>query len=106
MHENESLLRENEISLIGFDNLKHYYDINLKFQRLDDLTVHDSFNFIKGDLANRVEVDDLFATYHPEIVINLGAQAGVRYSTENPQAYIQSNIIGFFNILEACRQNI
>ncbi len=90
--------------VIGYDNINDYYDVNLKYARLEDLK-NDNFTFIKGDLADKEAVDKLFAEYKPQIVVNLAAQAGVRYSIENPQVYIESNIIGFFNILEACRHN-
>ena len=89
--------------VIGFDNLNDYYDVSLKEARLEILNKYDNFTFIKGDLANKEEVDSLFEKYSPDIVVNLAAQAGVRYSIENPRAYIDSNIIGFFNIIEACR---
>jgi len=101
-HLSKRLLEEgNEI--IGFDNLNDYYDPALKDARLEILSTYEKFTFIKGDLADKQAVDSLFETYHPEIAVNLAAQAGVRYSIENPQAYIDSNIVGFFNILEACR---
>ena len=89
--------------VIGFDNLNDYYDVSLKEARLEILNKYDNFTFIKGDLANREEVDSLFEKYSPDIVVNLAAQAGVRYSIDNPKAYIDSNIIGFFNIIESCR---
>ncbi|MDD4690276.1 MAG: NAD-dependent epimerase [Eubacteriales bacterium] len=98
------LLTSKGCKVIGYDNINDYYDVNLKHARLEDLA-NDNFTFIKGDLADKEAVDKLFAKYKPEIVINLAAQAGVRYSIENPQVYIESNIIGFFNILEACRNN-
>jgi UDP-glucuronate 4-epimerase len=98
-------LLEKGVSIIGFDNLNDYYDVNLKHSRLEVLKDFDNYSFIKGDLANKDEVEEVFNTYNPDIVVNLGAQAGVRYSIENPDAYINSNIIGFFNILEACRHN-
>jgi len=91
--------------VIGFDNLNSYYDVNLKYSRLENLKGYENFSFIKGNLANKDEIKEVFNTYHPGIIVNLGAQAGVRYSIENPDAYIQSNIIGFYNILEACRHN-
>jgi UDP-glucuronate 4-epimerase len=91
--------------VIGFDSLNDYYDVNLKQSRLEILKGFDKYIFIKGDLANKDDVEEVFNTYHPDIVVNLGAQAGVRYSIENPDAYIQSNIVGFFNILESCRHN-
>lgn len=98
-------LLEQGFSVIGFDNLNDYYDVNLKLSRLEILKNFDNFIFIEAHLANKDEVENIFNTYHPNIVINLAAQAGVRYSIENPEAYIQSNIVGFFNILEACRHN-
>ena len=101
-HLSRRLLEQGAL-VIGFDNLNDYYDVNLKYRRLELLEGFEKYSFIKGDLANKGEVDELFATYHPDIVVNLGAQAGVRYSIENPETYIQSNIVGFFNILEASR---
>lgn len=89
--------------IIGVDNFNDYYDINLKQTRLDQLTSYENFTFIKGDISDKDTVMNLFAKYNPDIVVNLAAQAGVRYSIENPDVYIQSNIIGFYNILEACR---
>lgn len=91
--------------VIGYDNLNDYYDVNLKFARLEILKKYQKFTFIKGDLADKDALFSLFTEYKPEIVVNLGAQAGVRYSITNPDVYIDSNIIGFFNILEACRSN-
>ena len=96
-------LLEKGVKIIGYDNINEYYDVRLKYARLDILNQYENFTFIKGDLADKDKVNELFATYKPEIVVNLAAQAGVRYSIENPQAYMDSNIIGFFNILEACR---
>ena len=96
-------LLEKGVKIIGYDNINEYYDVRLKYARLDILNQYENFTFIKGDLAYKDKVNDLFETYKPEIVVNLAAQAGVRYSIENPQAYMDSNIIGFFNILEACR---
>lgn len=101
-HLSESLLSKNE-TVIGFDNLNDYYDVSLKKNRLEILEKHENFTFIKGDLADKEAVFSLFAEYRPEIAVNLAAQAGVRYSIENPDAYIQANITGFFHILEACR---
>lgn len=103
-HLAKRLLEEGR-TVIGLDNLNDYYDVSLKQSRLNILNKFDRFTFIRGDLSNKDEVDSLFNTYHPNIVVNLGAQAGVRYSIENPEAYIQSNIVGFFNILEGCRHN-
>ncbi|WEG14885.1 NAD-dependent epimerase/dehydratase family protein [Pullulanibacillus sp. KACC 23026] len=90
-------------NVIGIDNLNEYYDIKLKISRLEKLKSYEKFTFVKGDLIDKVLITDLFNKYKPNIVINLAAQAGVRYSIENPDVYIQSNIIGFYNILEACR---
>jgi len=98
-------LLEQGHQVVGFDNLNDYYDVNLKLARLDLLKPYPGFSFIKGDLGSKTEVDALFEQYNFDIVVNLGAQAGVRYSIENPAAYIQSNIVGFFNILEACRHH-
>jgi len=92
-------------TVIGFDNINDYYDTKLKYARLEILEKYEKFTFIKGDLADKEAVDSLFLTYQPEIVVNLAAQAGVRYSIDNPKAYIDSNIVGFFNIIEACRHN-
>lgn len=92
-------------TVIGFDNINDYYDTKLKYARLEILEKYEKFTFIKGDLADKEAVDNLFLTHKPEIVVNLAAQAGVRYSIDNPKAYIDSNIVGFFNIIEACRNN-
>lgn len=89
--------------VIGLDNLNDYYDVSLKYARLQHLKSFSSFYFIKGDLAEKDLIMRLFAEHQPQYVVNLAAQAGVRYSLENPDAYIASNIVGFFNILEACR---
>lgn len=90
-------------TVIGIDNLNDYYDVTLKYDRLEMLNKYENFTFIELDISDKEKVDALFAEYKPEIVVNLAAQAGVRYSIENPDAYIQSNINGFHNILEACR---
>jgi UDP-glucuronate 4-epimerase len=97
------LKRGHEVT--GFDNLNDYYDVQLKKDRLQILENHQSFNFVKGDLADRKAVEKLFAENSFQRVVNLAAQAGVRYSLENPHAYIDANIVGFMNILEACRHN-
>lgn len=97
------LTEENDIQIIGLDNLNEYYDIKIKEWRLAELNKFSNFKFIKGDLANKETVENIFKEYHPNIVVNLAAQAGVRYSITNPDAYIQSNLIGFYNILECCR---
>lgn len=96
-------LLEQGCSVIGVDNINDYYDVNLKHARLEQLLPFERFTFIRGDISEKDVVMDLFNEYKPSVVINLAAQAGVRYSIENPDAYIQSNVIGFFNILEACR---
>ena len=93
------------ITLVGLDNMNDYYDVSLKEYRLNKLTCNSNFIFVKGDLSDKKLIDDLFDKYKFDIVVNLAAQAGVRYSIENPDAYINSNIIGFYNILEACRNN-
>ena len=96
-------LLEQGFSVIGIDNINDYYDVNLKCARLDNLKPFEKFTFIKGDISDKDLVMKIFETYKPTVAINLAAQAGVRYSIENPDVYIQSNIVGFFNILEACR---
>ncbi|MCL2051984.1 MAG: GDP-mannose 4,6-dehydratase [Lachnospiraceae bacterium] len=101
-HLSLALLKKNE-TVIGFDNLNDYYDVSLKNARLDILKKHEHFHFIKGDLADKEAVFSLFKEHRPDTVINLAAQAGVRYSIENPDTYINANIVGFFHILEACR---
>ena len=99
------LLLQKGVTVVGFDNINDYYDVNLKYARLAILEKFENFTFVKGDLADKTAVDKLFSENKFDIVVNLAAQAGVRYSIENPQAYIESNVIGFFNILEACRNN-
>lgn len=98
------LLRQG-CKVIGIDNINDYYDVNLKYARLEKLKPFENFIFIKGDISDKNMIVKTFEEYKPNIVINLAAQAGVRYSIKNPDVYIQSNIIGFFNILEACRHN-
>lgn len=98
-------LLEQGCQVIGIDNINDYYDVNLKYVRLDKLEHFEKFTFIKGDISDKDMVMNIFEEYKPNIVVNLAAQAGVRYSIDNPDVYIQSNIIGFFNILEACRHN-
>lgn len=97
------LNEEKEIIVVGLDNMNDYYDVNLKQYRLKQLQKFDNFKFIKGNLADKEVVENIFKEYRPSIVVNLAAQAGVRYSITNPDAYIESNIIGFYNILECCR---
>lgn len=94
---------EKKALVIGLDSVNNYYDIKIKEWRLAELNKFNNFKFIKGDLANKETVENIFKEYHPNIVVNLAAQAGVRYSITNPDAYIQSNLIGFYNILECCR---
>ncbi len=95
-----------EIKIVGIDCITDYYDTSLKHERLKMLSsFSDKFTFIKGDIADNNTIENIFTEYKPEIVVNLAAQAGVRYSIDNPDAYIHSNIIGFFNILEACRHH-
>ena len=102
----ERLLSDFEdIRVIGFDSVNDYYDIRLKESRLEKLQKHENFTFIKANLADKDKVDEVFCKYSPQIVVNLAAQAGVRYSITNPDTYIESNIIGFYNILEACRHS-
>jgi UDP-glucuronate 4-epimerase len=91
--------------VIGIDNLNDYYDVNLKLARLARLQDKNNFHFVKVDLANRVEMDELFRAHRPERVINLAAQAGVRYAFQNPHAYVDSNLVGFLHVLEGCRHN-
>ena len=98
------LLAENQnTTIIGIDNMNDYYDVKLKEYRLSELQKYSNYTFIKGDISDKQLIVSLFEKYHFDIVVNLAAQAGVRYSIENPDAYINSNIIGFYNILEACR---
>ena len=89
--------------VIGLDNMNDYYDVRIKEARLAELKKFENYTFIKGNLADKSLINSIFEQYHPDIVVNLGAQAGVRYSITNPDAYIESNMIGFYNILEACR---
>lgn len=95
-----------DIKIIGIDNMNDYYDVSIKEYRLDEINkLNKNFIFIKGDISNKETIDNLFNEYKPSVVVNLAAQAGVRYSITNPDAYIKSNLIGFYNILEACRHN-
>ena len=98
------LLKQGE-TVIGIDNLNDYYDVNLKKNRLADIEHHTNFTFLKGDIANKSFIDQLFEKTMPRRVVNLAAQAGVRYSLENPGAYMDSNLVGFCHILEACRHH-
>ena len=107
------LLQESQnVKVIGFDNVNDYYDVSIKEWRLQEIqrvlnfqTGNNSFVFVRGSIADKLLVDETFAAYNPQIVVNLAAQAGVRYSITNPNAYIESNLIGFYNILEACRHS-
>ena len=101
-HLSKSLLAKGA-RVIGFDNLNDYYDVQLKKDRLAVLKEYGDYTFVKGDLSDRSDVFRLFQEYAPQVVVNLGAQAGVRYSIDNPTAYMQSNMMGFFHILEGCR---
>lgn len=91
------------IRVIGLDNMNDYYDVRIKEYRLNELSFFDNYTFIKGDLSDKSLINKIFEDYKPNVVVNLAAQAGVRYSITNPDAYISSNLIGFYNILEACR---
>ena len=104
------LLKSNEpITLVGLDNMNDYYDVSLKEYRLTQIeeaansNPNVTWNFVRGNLADKALIDSLFEQYHFDIVVNLAAQAGVRYSIDHPDVYMESNIIGFYNILEACR---
>lgn len=102
----DRILKEfTECTVIGLDNMNNYYDVSLKEYRLNKLKKYNNFIFYKGNLADKELIKKMFEEHHPDIVVNLAAQAGVRYSITNPDAYIESNLIGFYNILEACRHN-
>lgn len=104
----ELLRTQSPINIVGLDNMNHYYDVSIKEWRLSEIEKcaaehpESTYQFYKGDLADKAMIDQIFAKHKPAVVVNLGAQAGVRYSITNPDAYIQSNMIGFYNILEAC----
>ena len=93
------------VKVVGLDNMNNYYDVRLKEARLKELEQFEKFSFVKGNLADKAVIESIFEQYKPEIVVNLGAQAGVRYSITNPDAYVEANLIGFYNILEACRHS-
>lgn len=93
------------IKVVGLDSVNEYYDVKIKESRLEELRKNDNFIFIKGNLADKDLITKIFDNYKPSVVVNLAAQAGVRYSIENPDSYIEANLIGFYNILEACRHN-
>ena len=99
------LLETTDNEIIGLDNLNNYYEVSLKQSRLEMLKPFDKFTFIKGDISDKPFIDKLFDEYKFDVVVNLAAQAGVRYSIDHPDVYIESNIIGFYNILEACRHH-
>lgn len=101
----ELLKRESNIHIIGIDSITDYYDISLKKERLKKLEAYTNCTFIKGNIADKALIEKIFNEYKPNIVVNLAAQAGVRYSITNPDAYVESNLIGFYNILEACRHS-
>lgn len=102
----KELIKTTDYEIIGVDNLNDYYDVALKEYRLKEIeSLNGDFTFIKGNIADRALIDSLFDTYKFSIVVNLAAQAGVRYSITNPDVYIESNMIGFYNILEACRHH-
>ena len=107
----ELLRTQSPLHIVGLDNMNDYYDVSIKEWRLSEIEKcvseydESKYQFIKGDLADKALIDQIFNDYKPDIVVNLGAQAGVRYSISNPDAYIQSNMIGFYNILEACRHS-
>ena len=94
-----------DVEVLGIDNMNDYYDVRLKEERLAELEGYEGFTFVRGNIADRRLIDEVFADFKPQIVVNLAAQAGVRYSITNPDAYIEANIIGFYNILEACRHS-
>ncbi len=94
-----------DASVVGIDNMNDYYDVGLKEARLAELSGNPAFTFLRGSIADKAVIAEIFEKYRPRIVVNLAAQAGVRYSITNPDAYIESNIIGFYNILEACRHS-
>ena len=99
------LADEPETRLVGLDNMNDYYDVRIKEARLARLKTYPNFIFVQGNLADKVLLDSIFEQYAPQVVVNLASQAGVRYSITNPDAYIESNLIGFYNVLEACRRH-
>lgn len=99
------LNEEKDIKVVGIDNMNDYYDVNIKKFRLEEINRFENFTFIEGNIADKELINKIFEEYKLQIVVNLAAQAGVRYSITNPDVYIESNIIGFYNILEACRYN-
>lgn len=107
----ELLRTQSPCHIVGIDNVNDYYDVSIKEWRLAQIEKEaakypeSTWTFIKGSIADRPLIDNIFATYHPAVVVNLAAQAGVRYSITNPDVYIEANLIGFYNILEACRHS-
>ena len=107
----ELLRTQSPINIVGLDNMNNYYDVSIKEWRLSEIEkcaakhTDSTYQFYKGDLADKAMIDEIFSGHKPSVVVNLGAQAGVRYSITNPDAYIQSNMIGFYNVLEACRHS-
>lgn len=107
----ELLKTQEVLNIVGIDNLNDYYDVSIKKWRLNEIEKEvknhkdSTWKFIKGSIADKSLIDDIFATYKPDIVVNLAAQAGVRYSILNPDAYVEANLIGFYNLLEACRHS-
>ena len=93
------------VKIVGIDSMNDYYDVRLKEERLASLSSREGFTFVRGNIADKALIDRLFAEHRPEVVVNLAAQAGVRYSITNPGAYVEANLIGFYNILEACRHS-
>ncbi len=95
-----------DVRVIGMDSITDYYDVNIKYGRLKEIeSLKGDWTFVKANIADKAAIEEAFAQYHPSVVVNLAAQAGVRYSITNPDAYIESNLIGFYNILEACRHH-
>lgn len=107
----ELLKTQSPINIVGLDNMNNYYDVSIKEWRLSEIEkcaakhTDSTYQFYKGDLSDKAMIDEIFSRHKPSVVVNLGAQAGVRYSITNPDTYIQSNMIGFYNILEACRHS-
>ena len=99
------LLSVKNCNVVGIDNMNDYYDVRLKEERLKQLSTSENFVFVKGSIADKSLIEKIFNEYHPQVVVNLAAQAGVRYSITNPDAYVESNLIGFYNILESCRHH-
>ena len=103
-HLSKSLIEDGH-EVLGVDNINTYYDVNLKLTRLNQLKSYNSFEFVKVDISNKSQIEEYFIKFNPHKVVNLAAQAGVRYSIENPYEYMNSNLVGFLNIIELCRHN-